>query len=52
VITLDLVEINTMDWTPHENTPTNRSWYVGGDPFRFRLIDQLGLTRFRGHCVR
>src|SRR4051812_14465123 len=39
MLTLDMVEIETTDWKTHASTPTDRSWFVGGDPFRFRIID-------------
>ncbi len=39
MLTLDLVEIDTTGWRSHERTPTDRSWFVGRDPFRFRLFD-------------
>jgi hypothetical protein len=40
MLTLDLVVIDTTDWIVHELTPTDRSWFVGGDPHRFRLFGQ------------
>lgn len=40
MLTLDLVAIDTTDWRPHERAPTDRSWLVAGDAFRFRLIDR------------
>ena len=40
MLTLDLVEIDSTDWNPHQRTPTDRGWSVGGDGFRFLLIDK------------
>ena len=39
MLTLDLVGIDTKEWKPHDRTPVDRSWLVGFDAFRFRLID-------------
>lgn len=38
MFTLDLVALDTTGWREHERTPTNRSWFVGGDAVRFRLM--------------